>query len=108
MSSLSNCYYLSHLALWVLYFLAAAVRSNVGLSLTMNTSSKHSLGQKLELKPHQISTGLALFYVCYVLFDVPANLLMTRIQPHIWMSRVILGVGIVGACHAALTRAWNF
>ncbi|KAF8426983.1 major facilitator superfamily domain-containing protein [Tirmania nivea] len=95
-------------ALWILYFLCAAVRSNVGLSITMNTASGHSLGQKLKLTPHQISTGLALFYVCYVLFDVPANLIMTRISPHVWMSRVVLGVGIVGACHATLTHAWNF
>ncbi|RPB21276.1 MFS general substrate transporter [Terfezia boudieri ATCC MYA-4762] len=74
----------------------------------MNTASGHSLGQKLELTPQQISTGLALFYVCYVLFDVPANLIMTRLSPHVWMSRVVLGVGIVGTCHAALTHAWNF
>lgn len=74
----------------------------------MNSASGHSLGQKLNLKPHQISTGLALFYVCYVLFDVPANLIMTRLSPHVWMSRVVLGVGIVGCCHAALSQAWNF
>ncbi|KAF8456433.1 putative MFS transporter [Kalaharituber pfeilii] len=95
-------------ALWVLYFLCAAVRSNVGLSLTMNMETGNSLSQKLKLSPHQISTGLALFYVCYVLFDVPANLIMTKLSPHVWMSRVVVGVGIVGACHAALSAGWNF
>ncbi|KAL7272846.1 hypothetical protein RUND412_004329 [Rhizina undulata] len=95
-------------AFWVLYFLCAAIRSNVGLSLTMNTDSGDSLSQRLGLSPHQISTGLALFYVCYVLFDVPANLVMTRLSPHVWMSRIVLGVGIVGACHVALRDAWNF
>ncbi|KAF8476233.1 MFS transporter [Kalaharituber pfeilii] len=95
-------------AFWVLYFLCAAVRSNVGLSLTMNMETGNSLSQKLDLSPQQVSTGLALFYVCYVLFDVPANLIMTRVSPHVWMSRVVLGVGIVGSCHAALSTAWNF
>ncbi|KAI5811748.1 major facilitator superfamily domain-containing protein [Peziza echinospora] len=95
-------------ALWVMYFLCAAIRSNVGLALTMNTSTGDSLSQKLKLQPEQISTGLALFYVCYVLFDVPANLIMTRLSPHLWMGRVAIGVGIVGVCHIALDAAWNF
>ncbi|KAI5805861.1 high-affinity nicotinic acid plasma membrane permease [Geopyxis carbonaria] len=95
-------------AFWVLYFLCAAIRSNVGLSLTMNTSTGHSLSQQLSLTPHQISTGLALFYVTYVVFDAPANLLMTRVSPHVWMSRIVLSVGILGACHAALASAWSF
>lgn len=96
------------IAFWVLYFLCAAIRSNVGLALTMNSSTGDSLSQRLELTPHQVSTGLALFYVCYVLFDVPANLIMTKLSPHIWMSRIVIGVGIVGCCHAALSAAWNF
>ncbi|CUS08865.1 unnamed protein product [Tuber aestivum] len=95
-------------ALWVLYFLCAAIRSNVGLSLTMNSEKGHSLSGRLGLTPHEISTGLALFYVCYVLFDLPANLIMTRLSPHVWMSRIVLGVGIVGSCHAALSAEWNF
>jgi len=95
-------------AFWIFYFLCAAIRSNVGLSLTMNSETGDSLGQRLQLSPHQISTGLALFYVCYVVFELPANLIMTRISPHIWMSRIVIGVGVVGACHAALSGAWNF
>ncbi|PWW72902.1 MFS general substrate transporter [Tuber magnatum] len=81
-------------AFWILYFLCAAIRSNVGLSLTMNSREKHSLSDRLKLTPHEISTGLALFYVCYVLFDLPANLIMTRLSPHVWMSRIVIGVGI--------------
>lgn len=99
---------LIHAAFWILYFLCAAVRSNVGLSLTMNSETNDSLGQKLNLNSKQISTGLALFYVCYVLFDAPANLIMSRVSPHVWMSRIVIGTGILGCCHAALSAAWNF
>ncbi|KAF3090006.1 hypothetical protein TWF569_005626 [Orbilia oligospora] len=95
-------------ALWVLYFLCAAIRSNVGLALTMNFSTGDSLGQKLGLNGHQISTGLALFYVCYVIFDFPSNLIMSKLSPHVWLSRIVFCVGVVGACHAALNAAWNF
>ncbi|KAF3932115.1 hypothetical protein ABW20_dc0107138 [Dactylellina cionopaga] len=95
-------------ALWLLYFLCAAIRSNVGISLTMNSSTGDSLGQKLHLSGHQISTGLALFYVCYVIFDFPSNLIMSKLSPHVWLSRIVFCVGVVGSCHAALTAEWNF
>jgi hypothetical protein len=60
--------------LWWLYFLASASRSNVGLALTMNRATGDGLSQKLGLNAHQISTGVALFYVGYVIFEVPSNL----------------------------------
>ncbi|KAI9827287.1 MAG: hypothetical protein M1832_005425 [Thelocarpon impressellum] len=74
----------------------------------MNTKQQHSLTQLLNLTPRQVSTGLALFYVCYVLFDLPANLIMTRLSPQVWMSRIVVGVSIVGTCMTAMRAAWSF
>jgi fucose permease len=73
----------------------------------MNAKDGHSLSQVLHLTPKQVSTGLALFYVCYVLFDCPSNLLMSKLSPHVWMSRIVVGVGIIGACMAAMKAAWS-
>ena len=73
----------------------------------MNLEQKHDLGSELKLTPKQISTGLALFYVCYVLFDLPSNLIMTRLSPRVWMSRIVIGVGIIGSCMAAMRAAWS-
>jgi hypothetical protein len=95
-------------AFWVLYFLCSAIRSNVGLSQTMNIKEKHDLGHELHLTGKQISTGLALFYVCYVLFDLPSNLVMTRLSPRVWMSRIVIAVGIIGSCMTAMKAAWSF
>lgn len=95
-------------AFWALYFLCSAIRSSVGLAQTMNTAQKHNLSQVLHLSPRQVSTGLALFYVCYVIFDLPANLIMTRVSPQVWMSRIVIAVGIVGSCMAAMRAAWSF
>lgn len=73
----------------------------------MNADVGHDLGSVLNLTPHQISTGLALFYVCYVVFDLPSNLIMTRLSPHVWMSRIVISVGIIGSCMAAMKAAWS-
>ena len=74
----------------------------------MNIAEHHDLGSVLHLKEKQVSTGLALFYVCYVLFDLPSNLIMTRLSPRVWMSRIVIGVGIIGSCMAAMKAAWSF
>ncbi|MCJ1353724.1 MAG: hypothetical protein MMC33_003711 [Icmadophila ericetorum] len=94
-------------AFWVLYFMCSAIRSNVGISQTMNEAQGHDLEQVLHLSPKQVSTGLALFYVCYVIFDFPSNLIMTRLSPRVWMSRIVIGVGIIGSFMAAMKAAWS-
>ena len=94
-------------AFWVLYFLCSAIRSNVGLAQTMNEAQGHDLSSVLHLSPREVSTGLALFYVCYVVFDLPSNLIMTRLSPRVWMSRIVVAVGIIGSCMAAMKAAWS-
>ncbi|GAB7350010.1 hypothetical protein MBLNU459_g0685t2 [Dothideomycetes sp. NU459] len=62
----------------------------------MNKAQGHDLSQQLHLTSKQVSTGLALFYVCYVVFDFPSNLIMSKLSPHVWMSRIVISVGIIG------------
>jgi len=73
----------------------------------MNTDVKHDLGSVLHLTPKQVSLGLALFYVAYVVFDFPSNLVMSRLSPRVWMARIVIAVGIIGACFAAIKAAWS-
>ena len=91
-----RAYHLTCISLGTLCFPCSAIRTNVGLSQTMNDNQGHDLKQGLHLCPKQVSTGLALLYVCYVHFDLPSNLIMTRLSPHVWMSRIVIGVGIIG------------
>lgn len=74
----------------------------------MNLEQNHDLKAVLNLRQKQVSTGLALFYVCYVIFDLPSNLIMTRLSPRVWMSRIVIAVGIIGSCMAAMKAAWSF
>lgn len=96
-----------YIAFWVLYFLCSAIRSNVGLAQTMNSNVHHDLSSVLDLSAKQVSTGLALFYVAYVIFDCPSNLIMTRLSPRVWMARIVFAVGLIGACFAAIKAAWS-
>ncbi|ODQ82700.1 hypothetical protein BABINDRAFT_159225 [Babjeviella inositovora NRRL Y-12698] len=92
-------------AMWVLYFLTSFGSSAYGNTLTMNKAQGHSLVQTLGLTSHHTATASALYYVGYIIFDVPMNLAMTKLQPQIWLSRIVMTVGLVYACYAALSNA---
>lgn len=89
-------------ALWCLYFLTSFGSSAYGLTLTMNKESGHLLGQQLKLTSHDTATASALYYVGYIIFDLPMNLAMTKLAPQAWLSRIVITVGLVYACYAAL------
>lgn len=91
--------------LWVLYFLTSLGSASYGQALTMNSETKDSLRQQLKLSAHDTSTASALYYVGYIIFDVPVNLVMTRVAPQAWLSRIVMSVGLVYACYAALSNA---
>ncbi|KAK3684739.1 major facilitator superfamily domain-containing protein [Podospora appendiculata] len=94
-------------AFWVLYFLCSAIRSNIGIAQTMNKEVHHDLVSVLGLTAKDTSTALALFYVSYVLFDLPSNLIMSRLSPRVWMARIVFAVGVIGACFTAVQSAWS-
>lgn len=94
-------------AFWVLYFLCSAIRSNIGLAQTMNSSSGHDLMSQLHLTSKDVSTALALFYVSYVIFDLPSNLVLSKLGPRVWMARIVFAVGIIGVCFTAVQAAWS-
>jgi MFS family permease len=92
-------------ALWCLYFLTSFGSSAYGNALTMNYEAGHSLKQTLKLTAKDTSTASALYYVGYIIFDVPMNIIMTRVAPQAWLSRIVMSVGLVYACYAALDNA---
>ncbi len=73
----------------------------------MNESAGHDLMQVLGLSLKDTSTALALFYVSYVLFDFPSNLIMSKLSPRVWMARIVFAVGVVGTCFTAVETAWS-
>ena len=73
----------------------------------MNASSGHDLMSVLHLTSKDTSLALALFYVSYVIFDFPSNLVMSRLSPRVWMARIVFAVGVIGTCFTAVRSAWS-
>ncbi|KAI9877633.1 MAG: hypothetical protein M1830_003248 [Pleopsidium flavum] len=62
---------------------------NIANALTMN------LPKDLGLVNMQQNIALTIFFVPYILFEIPSNLLMKRFRPHVWLSGCIGAFGIV-------------
>ena len=78
--------------LFVLYLAAFLDRVNIANALTLR------LPQDLHLKGNEPNVALTIFFVPYVLFEVPSNICMKKFKPHVWLSGCILAFGIVMLC----------
>ncbi|CAD6442283.1 2b21dead-2e62-4b61-a061-56f96f0f00d5 [Sclerotinia trifoliorum] len=75
--------------LFLIYVAAFLDRVNISNALTM------SLPKDLGLVGVDRNIALTIFFVPYILFEIPSNIFMKRFQPHIWLSGSILAFGIV-------------
>ncbi|KAJ8072786.1 hypothetical protein PM082_016345 [Marasmius tenuissimus] len=81
--------------IWVLYTLSYLDRANIG------NAKVGGMEEHLNLTSNQYSVILLLFFVSYVLFEVPANMLLTRVRPSIFLSALCFLWGGIAACLAA-------
>ncbi|KAF6220929.1 hypothetical protein HO133_002609 [Letharia lupina] len=66
--------------LFIVYLAAFLDRVNIANALTLR------LPKDLHLKGNESNVALTIFFVPYVLFEVPSNILMKRFKPHVWLS----------------------
>jgi len=71
----------------LLYVVAYLDRINVSFAaLGMN--------QELGLSQTAYGFGAGIFFVGYVLFEVPSNLILARVGPRLWIARIMLSWGV--------------
>ncbi|KAI9253902.1 major facilitator superfamily domain-containing protein [Phascolomyces articulosus] len=94
--------------IFILYFLSVQDRANVGYAMTMNKQQGHDLATTADLSGRENNIGLGLFYVAYIVFEVPSNLIMAKVNPAYWIARIMITWSIVTGCMAAISTAWHF
>ena len=76
--------------LMICYFFNFLDRVNVGFgALAMN--------QDLGLTPAIFGFGAGIFFIGYILFEIPSNLALQRFGARIWIARIMISWGIVAA-----------
>ncbi|KAF2192979.1 putative allantoate permease [Zopfia rhizophila CBS 207.26] len=77
--------------LFLIYITAFLDRVNISNALTMG------LQKDLRLTKNQPNIALTMFFIPYVLFEVPSNILLKRLTPHVWLSvcTVVFGIAML-------------
>ena len=85
----------------VLYMLNILDRVNVGFA---RLQMKDDLG----LSDKTFDLGYGMFYVGYLLFEVPSNLLMRRVGARRWIARIMISWGIISSLTLFARDQWSF
>jgi ACS family tartrate transporter-like MFS transporter len=87
--------------LCLLYTLNIIDRANVGFArLTME--------RDLRMSPAVYDLGIGLFYLGYLLFEVPSNLLLHRVGARRWIGRIMISWGVVSSLTMLTTGTASF
>ncbi|CRK27232.1 hypothetical protein BN1723_006069 [Verticillium longisporum] len=76
-------------ALGLLYLLSFLDRSNVGNARIEGMTSD------LGISGNEYLTGLTMYFIGYVIFEIPANIVLKRTSPQFWLPTLCVAWGIV-------------
>lgn len=77
--------------LFVCYLIAQVDRMNVAFA-------KLQMLDQLGFSETVYGLGAGIFFIGYVLFEVPSNVLLRKYGAHRWIARIMISWGIVSAC----------
>jgi MFS transporter, ACS family, tartrate transporter len=85
----------------LLYFVSFLDRVNVGFAA-------FSMNKAIGLSPAEFGFGGGIFFIGYILFQVPSNMILYRVGSRRWISRVVVVWGLVSACSAFVVGPYSF
>lgn len=89
-----------------IYILNQLDRSNLANAAIMNTEDKEStMFYQLGLEGSQYNIAVSVFFIGYVISELPSNLLLTKIRPSTQIARICFTWGI---CATLMAATFNF
>ncbi|KKZ67003.1 hypothetical protein EMCG_07303 [[Emmonsia] crescens] len=79
--------------LCVLYLLAFLDRVNISNAVIFGL--KEELGIE---SGNKYNAALTIFFVPYIIFEIPSNILLKKLKPHVWLSGCMFCFGLVTLC----------
>ncbi|HEI8868807.1 TPA: MFS transporter [Serratia odorifera] len=74
----------------ILYLIAYIDRSNISVAaLQMNAD--------LAMTAEMYGIAAGIFYISYIIFEVPSNVILTRVGAKLWIARIMVSWGIIAA-----------
>ncbi|MDR3397055.1 MAG: MFS transporter [Pandoraea sp.] len=87
--------------LMLCYVVAYLDRVNIGIA-------KLNMLADLQFSEAAYGLGAGLFFVGYMLFEVPSNLIMHRVGARLWIARIMISWGLLSGVMAFVSSPWQF
>jgi ACS family tartrate transporter-like MFS transporter len=87
--------------LFVLYVINILDRTNIGIA-------KLQMLDDLGMSEAAYGLGAGIFYVGYLLFEVPSNLILHRLGARAWIARILVTWGLISSTMMFVTGPWSF
>ncbi|KAF3032605.1 hypothetical protein E8E12_003373 [Didymella heteroderae] len=75
--------------LCIMYLLAFLDRVNIA------NANVFGLSKELKLDGNKYNVALVIFFVPYILFEIPSNIILKKLTPSVWLSLCMFGFGLV-------------
>ncbi|PVI05564.1 pantothenate transporter liz1 [Periconia macrospinosa] len=82
--------------MWLMYLLSYMDRTNIG------NAKIAGMQTDLGLSSNEYSVALVVFFVTYVVFEAPSNMLLIRIKPSIYLPSIMIAWGSLTCVMAAI------
>lgn len=89
--------------LFLLYVVNLIDRTNIGIAKLQMVDGKFPV-----LSEEAYALGASLFYIGYLLFEVPSNLILLRVGPRVWMARIVVTWGLISSAMMFATGPVSF
>ena len=88
--------------LFLLYVINLIDRTNIGIARLQMVDEQSILDEEA------YALGAGIFYVGYLLFEVPSNLILRRIGARAWIARILVSWGLISSAMMFVTGPWSF
>ncbi|KAF2729722.1 MFS general substrate transporter [Polyplosphaeria fusca] len=82
--------------IWLMYLLSYMDRTNIG------NAKIAGMADDLQLSSNEYSIALVVFFVGYVVFEPPSNMILVRTRPSLYLPAIMVVWGALTCCMAAI------
>ncbi|WDK11009.1 high-affinity nicotinic acid transporter [Colletotrichum graminicola] len=76
-------------------------QTNAANVRVLQVGQPRKIMKELDMTSDQYNWVGSIYGIAYIIFEAPSNLLLKRMSPHVWQSRIFLTWGVITACQAA-------
>src|SRR5581483_2777720 len=88
--------------LFFLYVINLIDRTNIGIARLQMVDQQNLLDEEA------YALGAGIFYIGYLLFEVPSNLILLRMGARAWIARILVSWGLISSAMMFVTGPWSF